>query len=140
MSWTFPGALQNNVFRSDPVLSSDNTGRFFYLSLFVGQTMFDDMWRSLNGGQFWTDLATATGGDKQWFTIDNTNSTGHGFHYQSWDTSNNYGAVRHDCMSVGVEADDPSPCEHPFVTAQWNESGFPDQHFHKLHHARPQRV
>ena len=28
--------------------------------------------------------------------------------------------------------------DHPFVTAQWNESGFPDQHFHKLHHARPQ--
>ena len=83
-SWTFPGVLENNVFRSDPVLSSDNTGRFFYLSLFVGQTMFDDMWRSLNGGQFWTDLAPATGGDKEWFTIDNTNSSGHGFQYQCW--------------------------------------------------------
>ena len=39
----------------------------------------------------WTRLAPATGGDKQWFTIDNTNSTGHGFQYQSWSTAgNNY--------------------------------------------------
>ena len=93
-SWTFPGVLENNAFRSDPVLSSDDTGRFFYLSLFVGQTMFDDMWRSLNNGQFWTDLAPATGGDKQWFTIDNTNSTGHGFQYQCWSAyaGSSYGA------------------------------------------------
>src|ERR1700724_2914671 len=32
-SWTFPGVLQNNVFRSDPVTKSDETGNFFYLSL-----------------------------------------------------------------------------------------------------------
>jgi hypothetical protein len=89
-SWTFPGVLENNVFRSDPVLNSDDTGRFFYLSLL--ETFFDNMWRSLNGGQSWTNLGPATGGDKEWFTIDNTNSTGHGFHYQSWSTSgNNYG-------------------------------------------------
>jgi hypothetical protein len=89
-SWTFPGVLENNVFRSDPVLGSDDTGRFFYLSLL--QTFFDNMWRSLNGGQSWTNIAPARGGDKQWFTIDNTNSTGHGFQYQSWSTDgNNYG-------------------------------------------------
>jgi hypothetical protein len=89
-SWTFPGVLENNVFRSDPVLSSDVTGRFFYLSLL--ETFFDDMWRSLNGGQSWTRLAAATGGDKQWFMIDTTNSTGRGFQYQWWSTAgNNYG-------------------------------------------------
>ena len=33
MTWTFPGVLENNVFRSDPVLNSDDTGHFFYLSL-----------------------------------------------------------------------------------------------------------
>ena len=32
-TWTFPGVLENNVFRSDPVLAADDTGRFFYLSL-----------------------------------------------------------------------------------------------------------
>ena len=88
-SWTFPGVLENNVFRSDPVLASDDTGKFFYLSLL--QSFFDDMWRSLNGGQSWLRLGSATGGDKQWFTIDNTNSTGHGFQYQAWSTAgNNY--------------------------------------------------
>ena len=39
----------------------------------------------------WTNFGPATGGDKQWFTIDNTNSTGHGFQYQCWSTAgNNY--------------------------------------------------
>src|SRR2546423_7128485 len=89
-TWTFPGVLENNVFRSDPVLDADDTGRFFYLSLL--QTFFDNMWRSLDGGQSFTNLGPATGGDKQWFTIDNTNSTGHGFQYQAWSTSGNYGA------------------------------------------------
>src|SRR5437762_6781216 len=88
--WIAPGVLQNNVFRSDPVLNSDTTGRFFYLSLL--QNFFDDLWRSMNGGQSWTALAPADGGDKQWFTIDNTNSSGHGFQYQCWSTDgNNYG-------------------------------------------------
>src|SRR5205085_9243299 len=32
-TWTFPGVLESGVFRSDPVLIADNTGRFFYLSL-----------------------------------------------------------------------------------------------------------
>jgi hypothetical protein len=89
-TWTFPGVLESGVFRSDPVLVCDDTGRFLYLSLL--QTFFDNVWRSLNGGQTWTNLGPATGGDKQWFTIDNTNSTGHGFQYQSWSTAgNNYG-------------------------------------------------
>src|SRR5450755_2559604 len=87
-SWTFPGVLENNVFRSDPVSNSDETGRFFYLSLQsdVQQSFFcDDMWRSTNGGQSWTLLSGergAGGGDKEWFTIDKTAGPGHGFQYQ----------------------------------------------------------
>ena len=89
MSWTFPGVLQQGIFRSDPVLNSDDTGTFFYLSLL--ENFYDTLWRSLNGGQSWTNLAQATGGDKQWFTIDKTPSIGHGFQYQSWSTAgNNY--------------------------------------------------
>jgi hypothetical protein len=89
-SWTFPGVLENNVFRSDPVLATNDAGQFFYLSLLT--TFFDNMWRSINGGQSWTNLGPATGGDKQWFAIDNTNSSGHGFQYQCWSTAgNNYG-------------------------------------------------
>jgi len=92
VSWTFPGVLENNVFRSDPVLSSNELGHFFYLSLLT--TFFDNMWRSVDSGQSWTNLGPATGGDKQWFTIDNTSSTGHGFQYQCWsgaNGANNYG-------------------------------------------------
>ena len=89
ITWTFPGVLQNNVFRSDPVLNSDSTGQFYYLSLL--DNFFDDIWRSVDGGQSFTDLAPATGGDKEWFTIDKTNSSGHGFQYQAWSTAgNNY--------------------------------------------------
>ena len=88
-NWITPGVLENNVFRSDPVLNTDRTGQFYYLSLL--QTFFDNMWRSLNFGQSWTNIAPADGGDKQWFTIDNTNSSGHGFQYQCWSTAgNNY--------------------------------------------------
>ncbi len=87
-SWTFPGVLENNVFRSDPVLNSNETGNFFYLSLL--ESFCDDIWRSLNGGQSWTRLPPeggATGGDKEWFTIDKTNGMGHGFQYQAWSTA-----------------------------------------------------
>src|SRR5450432_3562472 len=57
-SWTFPGVLEDNVFRSDPVLDSDDTGQFFYLSLL--ETFFDNMWRSLDSGLTWTNIAPAT--------------------------------------------------------------------------------
>src|SRR6476620_11657835 len=86
VSWTFPGVLEDNVFRSDPVTNSDETGTFFYLSLL--QTFCENMYRSTNGGQSWTELqpnGLAEGGDKQWFTIDKTGGPGHGFQYQSRD-------------------------------------------------------
>src|SRR4029079_9290677 len=86
--WTFPGVLEPGVFRSDPVLDSDEAGTFFYLSL-LG-SLCENMYRSTNGGQSWTELqpdGDAGGGDKQWFTIDKTNGPGHGFQYQAWDTS-----------------------------------------------------
>ena len=100
-TWTFPGVLENNVFRSDPVTKSDETGNFFYLSLQsnVQQSFFcDDLWRSTNGGQSWTLLSGergAGGGDKQWFTIDQTNGPGHGFQYQADDGIN--------CSGGGVQ-------------------------------------
>jgi len=100
-TWTFPGVLENNVFRSDPVTNSNEIGQFFYLSLQsdVNQSFFcDDLWRSTNGGQSWTLLSGergAGGGDKQWFTIDKTNGPGHGFQYQSDDGIN--------CSGGGVQ-------------------------------------
>jgi hypothetical protein len=101
ITWTFPGVLENNVFRSDPVTNSDEIGQFFYLSLQSNQQLSffcDDMWRSTNGGQSWTLLSGergAGGGDKQWFTIDKTNGLGHGFQYQADDGIN--------CSGGGVQ-------------------------------------
>src|SRR5437660_11315581 len=72
-SWTFPGVLENNVFRSDPVTNSNEIGQFFYLSLQsdVNLSFFcDDLWRSTNGGQTWVEQSAnrgGGGGDKQWF-------------------------------------------------------------------------
>jgi hypothetical protein len=87
-TWTFPGVLENNVFRSDPVLKSDEVGNFFYLSLL--ESFCDNMYGSLDFGQTWTRLqpdGDAGGGDKQWFTIDKTSGPGHGFQYQAWSTA-----------------------------------------------------
>jgi hypothetical protein len=91
LTWTFPGVLENGVFRSDPVLNSDETGTFFDLSLQsdVNLSFYcDDLWRSTNGGQSWTLFSGERGGgggDKEWFTIDRTpTSMGHGFQYQYW--------------------------------------------------------
>jgi hypothetical protein len=85
-SWTFPGVLSTD-FRSDPVLTSDATGNFFYCSL-MG-SLHTDLWRSLSGGQSWTYLNPSFGGDKQWFTIDTTKSPGSGFQYQYWSPAGN---------------------------------------------------
>jgi len=88
-TWTFPGVLEPNVFRSDPVTNSDELGNFYWLSL--QGDLCDDLWSSLNGGQNWTLLSGeegARGGDKQWLTIDKTNGPGHGFQYQSTDGIN----------------------------------------------------
>ena len=65
--WTFPGVLENNVFRSDPVTKSDEIGQFFLSQSSVErqqQSFFcDDLWRSTNGGQTWTLLS---GEQRRW--------------------------------------------------------------------------
>src|SRR2546422_10857811 len=58
ITWTFPGVLQDNVFRSDPVTQSDEIGNFFYLSLQSDQNLSffcDALLRSTNGGQTWRE-------------------------------------------------------------------------------------
>jgi hypothetical protein len=109
ITWTFPGVLQNNVFRSDPVTNSDEIGNFFYLSLRSDGFSFfcDDLWGSTNGGQSWVELSPdegAGGGDKQWFTIDKTGGPGHGFQYQLDDGINcNGGGVQFQrCTDGGI--------------------------------------
>ena len=109
INWTFPGVLQNNVFRSDPVTQADEIGNFFYLSLRSDGFSFfcDDLWGSTNGGQSWVERSPdqgAGGGDKQWFTIDKTGGLGHGFQYQLDDGINcNGGGVQFQrCTDGGI--------------------------------------
>lgn len=89
-TWTFPGVLEPGVFRSDPVLDRDRDNAFYYLSL--KESFFDDLWSSLTKGAAWSRIDEATGGDKQWMTIDRTGGQGDGHIYQAWSTAgNNYG-------------------------------------------------
>ena len=90
LTWNNRTVFTPGTFRSDPVLDADASGRFYYNSL--QQTFFTDLFRSLNFGFSYNLLGPATGGDKQWMTIDKTNGIGRGNHYQDWSTAgNNWG-------------------------------------------------
>ena len=88
-TWQFPGTLETNALRSDPVLASDANGVFHYLSLKVTPTYVCDVWISTNGGSTFLRRADATGGDKAWFTIDTSTNTSRGHLYQAWSTAGN---------------------------------------------------
>jgi len=93
-TWHFPGVLENNVFRSDPVLFAQDDGKMFYNSLI--QSFYSYIWLSQDDGMSWLNLqptGNARGGDKQWHLIDNSPaSTGYHFQYQLWSTAgNNFG-------------------------------------------------
>jgi hypothetical protein len=84
-SWTFPGVLENNVFRSDPVLAADIEGNFYYYSLTVNSEYTCDMFKSTNGGESWIGPVPAYGGDKAWTAVDLTGGIGDGNIYAAWD-------------------------------------------------------
>lgn len=94
-SWTFPGVIDPGVFRSDPVLASDENGRFYYNSLTVNGNDFScDVYRSTGDGT-WDAGVYAIGGDKQWMILDTTSGPGNGNIYAQWNI--NYTA----CVSDG---------------------------------------
>lgn len=81
-SWTFPGVLTPNTFRSDPVLDVDASGVFYYQSLTTNVRV--EVFKSVNGGVSWGAPVDSFGGDKNWLVIDKTGGPGHGFHYGIW--------------------------------------------------------
>jgi len=91
-TWTFPGVIEPGVFRSDPVLSADADGNFYYNSLTVSEWPdpwgTSDFWcnvfKSTDGGATWDAGVFAQGGDKQWQTIDTTDGIGRGNIYAVW--------------------------------------------------------
>ena len=87
-TWTSPGVLTPGVFRSDPVLSYDAAGIFYYNSLQVVDGTFTcDVFTSTNGGQTWAGPVAAHGGDKAWMTVDRSGGIGDGNIYSSWSTA-----------------------------------------------------
>jgi hypothetical protein len=83
--WTFPGVLDPNVFRSDPVLAADANGNFYFYSLTNTNPYTCQMFKSTTGGVSWVGPIAAYGGDKAWMTIDRTSGVGHGNIYAFWD-------------------------------------------------------
>jgi hypothetical protein len=84
-TWTFPGKIEAGIFRSDPVLDYDTAGTFYYNSLTSdGSNYTCKVFKSADGGANWNTGADAKGGDKQWMTIDRSNSVGNGNIYAYW--------------------------------------------------------
>jgi hypothetical protein len=83
LSWT-ASKLQAGTFRSDPVLSVDSGGDFFYNSLV--QTLTTNVFTSTNAGATWAaNPVYSYGGDKQWMTIDRSIDN----FYQAWSIASN---------------------------------------------------
>jgi hypothetical protein len=87
-SWT-RGEIESGVFRSDPVLSSDGQGKFYYSSLSTSGGFVCRLFPSSDGGMTWGPSSFAYGGDKQWIAIDRTGGMGHDNVYQAWSTASN---------------------------------------------------
>jgi len=84
-TWTFPGVIDEGVFRSDPVLAADANGNIFYNSLTsASNNYWCDVYKMEPGATEWDDGTYAFGGDKQWMAIDNTDGIGSGNIYASW--------------------------------------------------------
>ncbi len=81
-TWTFPGVLTPGQFRSDPVLSADPFGNFYYSSLSAIDSV--EVFKSIDGGVTWSQPVSASGGDKQWIAVDRTMGVGAGNVYQIW--------------------------------------------------------
>lgn len=85
LNWTFPGAIDAGVFRSDPVLRCDAEGNFYYNSLTAsGGDYWCNVFKSEDGGASWDNGVFAQGGDKQWMSIDRSSSIGSGNIYAFW--------------------------------------------------------
>ena len=87
-TWTFPGVLEPDVFRSDPILAADADGSIHYNSLTLrGTDYVCDVFTSYDGGVSWARKVDARGGDKAWMEIDRTSGSGRNHIYSFWTSS-----------------------------------------------------
>lgn len=83
LSWVNNGPFTPGTFRSDPILASNSSGKFFYDSL--TDLTANDIWLSNDGGASWGGPNYAYGGDKTWLTVDKgAGSPGNGTVYICW--------------------------------------------------------
>lgn len=114
LTWTFPGSINQGIFRSDPVLGCDGEGTFYYNSLTVddADNYHCDVYKNVDGEFVWDEGTYAQGGDKQWMTIDKTGGIGDGNNYSFWTSyysicspgsftrSTDKGSTYEDCVTV----------------------------------------
>lgn len=86
-TWSFPGVLEDGVFRSDPVLNFAADGTFYYCSLKSVSGLSCDVFESNDQGASWGVPRPAFGGDKQWIAVDRTGGIGDGHIYEAWSTA-----------------------------------------------------
>ncbi|MBS1705607.1 MAG: hypothetical protein JST40_07010 [Armatimonadetes bacterium] len=110
-TWTFPGRIEPGVFRSDPVLSTNSAGDFYYLSL--QDTFYCTLFKSTNGGGSYSSLGPAVGGDKQWYTVVHNANAGNGVMHQVWSTAGNNYSGRQYSRSTNEGATWSSPINIP---------------------------
>ena len=84
-AFTYPGPINEGVFRSDPVLDFDGDGNFYYNSL--RGTFACDVYKIEDGGVVWSGPFPANGGDKQWMRLDRTDGIGSKHNYSNWNES-----------------------------------------------------
>jgi hypothetical protein len=70
--------IEPGIFRSDPVLDANNSSSLFYYSLSTSGSYTCELFKSVDGGAFWSGPVPAYGGDKGWMTIDRTGGQGEG--------------------------------------------------------------
>jgi hypothetical protein len=112
-TWTFPGVIDPQVFRSDPIVDFDSAGTFYYNSLTNNSGLYTcKVYKSQDGGATWDAGTEAHGGDKQCMTIDRSGGPGEGNIYSSWTQyysscppefftrSTNGGSSYEDCIYV----------------------------------------
>lgn len=116
-SWTFPGVLDPGQFRSDPVLSYDVDGNFYYSSL--SSVTSAEMFKSTDGGMTWAAPVGAFGGDKQWIAVDRTNGIGSGNVYQHWNRQFSCCGATDFTRSVDGAASFENPLAIPAPSMKW---------------------
>ncbi len=113
VTWTFPGVLEDGIFRSDPVLSSNTLGGILYYSL--SSVTSAEMFVSSDGGVSWLGPFPALGGDKPWMTIDTTGGIGNDLVHVIWN-------AQFTCCAMGTDLtrslDDGETYEGPWIMPQ----------------------